>query len=99
MTDYLELTEQFETQLSADLKFELLEIHYTPYSFGSGMSAYKIKGCIVKIIFDGRDNIIELLTSVKHLKYPSSDWTTIFTGKPTEFIDKGLTELKNSLNL
>ena len=99
MTDYLELKGQFEAQLSADLKFELLELHYAPYSFGSGMTAYRIKGRVVKIIFDGKDNIIELLISAKHLKYPSSVWTTIFSGPPTDFLDKGLTELKTSLAL
>lgn len=99
MTNYLELKGQFESQLSADLKFDLLELHYTPYSYGSGMTAYRIKGRVVKIIFDGKDNIIKLMISAKHLKYPSSSWTTIFIGTPTEFIDKGLTELKPSLAL
>lgn len=97
MTDYLELKRQFEAQLSADLKFELLEIHYAPYSFGSGMTAYRIKGRSVKIIFDGKDNLIELLISAKHLKYPSLDWTTIFTGTPTDFISNGVTQLKITL--
>ncbi len=99
MTNYLELKGKFEAQLSADLKFELLELHYAPYSFGSGMTAYRIKGRVVKIIFDGKDNIIELLISAKHLKYPSSGWTTIFSGTPTDFLDNGLTELKTSLAL
>ena len=99
MTDYLELKGQFEAQLSADLKFELLELHYAPFSFGSGMTAYRINGRAVKIIFDGKDNIIELLISAKHLKYPSSGWTAIFSGTPTDFLGKGLTELKTSLAL
>jgi hypothetical protein len=99
MTDYLELKGQFEAQLSTDLKFELLELHFAPYSFGSGMTAYRIKGRVVKIVFDGKDNIIELLISEKHIKYPSSGWTTIFSGTPTDFLGNGLTELKTSLAL
>jgi hypothetical protein len=99
MIYYLELKGQFEAQLSADLKFELLELHYAPYSFGSGMTAYRIKGRVVKIIFDGKDNIIELMISVKHLKYPQSDFTTIFSGNITDFLNNGLTELKTSLAL
>ena len=99
MTDYLELKGQFEAQLSSDLKFELLELYYAPYSFGSGMTAYRIKGRVVKIIFDGKDNIFELLISAEHLQYPSSGWTTIFSGTQADFLDNGLTELKKSLAL
>ena len=99
MTDFLELKGQFEAQLSADLKFELLELHYAPFSFGSGMAAYRIKGRMVKIIFDGKDNKIKLLISAKHLKYPSSTWATIFSGTPTDFLDNGLTELNTFLVL
>lgn len=99
MTDYLELKGQFEAQLSADLKFELLELHYTPYSFGSVMTAYRINGRVVKTIFDGKDNRIELLTSAKHMNYPNSGWTTIFSGTPTDFLDNGLTVLRTSLAL
>lgn len=99
MTDYLELKGQFEAQLSTNLKFELLELHFAPYSFGSGMTAYRIKGSVIKMVFDGKDNIIELLISDKHLKYPSSDWTTIFSGIPTDFLDNALTRLKTSLAL
>jgi len=94
MTDFLELKRQFELELSNDLKFELLELHYAPYSFGSGMTVYKIKGQLIQIIFDGKDNIIELLISVNDLKYPSSTWTKIFSGTPTDFFDNGLTKLK-----
>ncbi len=99
MNDYIEFKGQFEAQLSDDLKFELLELHYAPYSFGSGMTAYKIKGRVVKLIFDGKDNMIELWISAKHLKYPSSGLSRIFSGTPNDFLDNGLTELKTSLAL
>ena len=99
MPDFLEFKGQFEEQLSTDLKFVLLELHYVPYSFGSGMMSYKIKGRLVKIIFDGKDNIIELFISAKNLKYPSSDWSIVFSGTQTDFLENGLTELKTSLAL
>lgn len=89
--DFLELKEQFETKLTED--FELLESHYVPYSFGSGFTAYRIRGRIVKIIYDGRDNQVELLVSANHDKYPQTTWTTIFTGHPTDFIDNGISKL------
>jgi hypothetical protein len=91
MADYLEIKEQFEAQLSSDLKFELLELHYAPYSFGSGILACRINGRAVKIVFDGKDSLIELLISAQ--KYPSSSWTTIFTGTPIDFISHGVAQL------
>ena len=89
--DFLELKEQFESKLTE--KFELLELHYAPYSFGSGFTAYRIKGRIVKIIYDGKDNQVELVVSANHDKYPHASWTTIFTGHPADFIDKGISKL------
>ncbi len=91
----LELKEQFENKLTVD--FELLELHYTPYSFGSGMTAYKIKGQIIKIIYDGKDDQVELLVSEKHAKYSDASLMTIYTGLPTDFIANGLIKL-NSFN-
>ena len=93
--NYLELKDSFEEQLKADFQFELLELHYAPYSFGSGMTAYRIKGRIFKIIFDGKDNLVEFMVSASHDKYTNAKWTTIFTGSPMDFIDKGTTQLKN----
>lgn len=89
--DFLELKEQFESKLTE--KFELLELNYAPYSFGSGLTAYRIRGRIVKIIYDGRANKVELLVSANHEKYPHTSWTTIFTGHPTDFIDNGILKL------
>ena len=89
--DFLELKKQFENKLKSD--FELLELHFTPYSFGSGMTAYRIKGQIIKVIYDGKDNQVELLISAKHDKYSNASLTTIYTGVPTDFIENGLLKL------
>jgi hypothetical protein len=93
--DFLELRQQFEKNVKHD--FELLELHYAPYSFGSGMTAYRIKGKIIKVAYDGRDDQVELLISAKHDKYSNASWTTILTGNPTDLINKGIPELKNIL--
>lgn len=95
ITNYLELKDHFEEQLKDNFQFELLELHYLPYSFGSGMTAYRIKGKIFKIIFDGKDNLVECMVSASHDNYIRATWTTIFTGSPIDFIDKGTIELKN----
>jgi hypothetical protein len=89
--DFLEIKEQFENKLKSD--FELLELHFAPYSFGSGMTAYRIKGQIIKVIYDGKDNQVELLLSAKHDKYSNASWTTIYTGVPIDFIENGLQKL------
>ena len=92
---FLELKEQFENKIKDNYKFELLELHFAPYSFGSGMTAYMIKGRIAKIIYDGRDNEVQLLVSPLHDKYPNSSMTTIFTGLPTDFIKSGVTNFES----
>ena len=93
--DFLELKEQFENKLKGDFKFELLDLHYSPYAFGSGMTVYRIKGRIIKVMYDGRDNEIELITSKPHDKYPNTSWTTIFTGLPSDFIENGVAKLND----
>jgi hypothetical protein len=93
--DFLELKKQFESKLNKD--FELLELHYTPFAFGSGMTAYNSKGQIIKIIYDGKDNLVELLISSSHEKYSNASWTTIYTGLPEDFIENGILNL-NRLN-
>jgi hypothetical protein len=91
--DFLELKEQFEGKLKND--FELLELHYTPYAFGSGITAYRIKGQIIKVIYDGKDDQVQLLVSARHDKYSNATWTTIYTGLPTDFIENGPLKLNN----
>jgi len=95
--NYLEIKELFEAQFQDELQFEVLEHHYAPYSFGSGMTAYRIKGRIFKIIFDVKDNLLEFMVSASHEKYSSSNWITIFAGKPTDFLNNGITLLNESL--
>ena len=96
--DFLKISEAFEQQIIAKFKFELLELHYSPYSFGSGTVAYRINGKLVKIIFDGRDAIIEIILSAKHDKYPNGTWTNIFTGTVEEFLTVGIEAMKTDLS-
>ncbi len=95
--NFLELKDKFESNLKDDYKFELIELHYAPYAFGSGMTAYRIKGRIFKIIYDGRDDQVQLLTSLPHDKYPNASWTTVFTEVPSDFVDIAIAKL-NSLH-
>ena len=94
--NFLQLKDEFESKLNENYDFEILELHYLPYSFGSGMIAYRIKGRIIKIIFDGRENEVQLIGSKPHDKYPNCSWTTVFTGLPSEFIEIAAAKL-NSL--
>ncbi len=94
--DFLELKDQIELQLKNNFSFELLELQYAPYAFGNGMIAYRIKGRVVKIIYDGKDNQIELMVSAYHVKYDRAELTTVFSGLPTDFINNGIAALKNN---
>jgi hypothetical protein len=93
--NFLELKEQFENKLKDKFKFELLELHYVPYAFGSGLIAYRITGRNVKAIYDGKENQVQLLVSSNHDKYANASWTSIFTGTPTNFIENGVIKLKS----
>ena len=93
--NFLELKEQFQNKLKDHSTFELLDLQYSPYAFGSGMTAYRIKGRIIKVMYDGRDNKIEIVSSKPHDKYPNTSWTTIFTGLPIDFIENGAEKLND----
>lgn len=95
--DFLELTGSFEKRIKENFEFELLELHYLPDAFGSGTKAYRINGKNVKIIFDGRDGLLETLISGRHEKYSSSNRTKTFNGTATDFIDNEIEKLKIKL--
>ena len=51
--DFLELKDKLERNLKPD--FELLELNYLPYAFGSGLVAYRKDGRSIKLIYDGKE--------------------------------------------
>lgn len=55
-------------------EFELIEFHFQPFIFGSGIVTYRIKGRFHKFIYDGRDNFVTWLVSKEHLKYFGVDF-------------------------
>jgi len=95
--NFLVLKEQFENKLKDNFKFELLELHYAPYAFGSGLTAYRITGRNVKVIYDGKENQVQLLISANHDKYANASWTTFFAGTPNDLIENGLDKLCNEI--
>ena len=68
-----------ESKLNSLADFELLEFRYEPYSFGSGILAYRIKGINHKFIFDGRENQLTWLISRPHEKYFSANFSKVKT--------------------
>jgi len=96
--DFLEIKAQFEAQMNLDFEIGLLETNYSVYSFGSGFSAYKIRGITIMIIYDGRDNLIYSKRSKYHEKYPNCSWSEIYSGNPDDFFEKGIVILKDELN-
>jgi hypothetical protein len=76
--DFLELKTTVEQAIPHS--HELVEMHYAPYAFGSGFCVYKVKGRHIKLVYDGRDGHIQLLTSSFHEAYPAQDWTILGEG-------------------
>lgn len=91
--NFIELISEFERMISESLKYELLEQHYMNYSFGSGFSAYRIKGRNVKVVYDGKDFLTSIYISAPHEKYPSVKWDRLFFGKEHDLFNLGIIEL------
>ena len=75
--------EEFRTKLESELgkheQFELQEFNYLPYSYGSGILGYRIKGICFKLTYDGRDDELILVVSQPHKKYSSTEWSELLT--------------------
>ena len=72
--DFEEFRKDIESRLISKIEFELQEFQYFPYSFGSGILAYRINGQNHKLIFDGKENELTWLKSKPHQKYFGSDF-------------------------
>jgi len=75
--NFFQLTDKIENELNES--FEILELHYLPFAFGSGTKCYRINGRNIKIIFDGKDQLVEVHASPIHEKYPTNKWEIIFS--------------------
>jgi hypothetical protein len=95
---FLEIISRFESQIRVNFEFELLESHYIPYSFGSGLVVYRIKGKTIKIIYDGRDYLVDVKLSKQHEKYPNCTWIDFFSGDSSDFLENGINKLKDKLS-
>ena len=91
--NFLELQTRFESKIKDVLKFELLELRYHPYAFGSGLVAYRIKGKNVKLNYDGRDDLVTVYLTSKQVRYPDEPWNELFMAPPNEFLKEGITKL------
>ena len=94
----MELALEFEVKIKEELQFELLQVYYAPYAFGSGHVAYRIKGRNIQISYDGRDNAmgmspIEVRYSKPHAKFPSDGWIETKTYTVEEFWDVGVKDI------
>jgi len=96
--EFLALITAFENILSISLKLELLEQHYTPYSFGSGFVAYRINGRNLKLVFNGKDNYTECFLSKPHVKYSNvKDWSMVYSGNTNHLLNSKFAEVLNAL--
>lgn len=72
--NFEDFRKDIESRLISKIEFELQEFNFLPYSFGSGLLAYRINGQNHKFIFDGRENELTWLKS-KTQKYFGSVFT------------------------
>jgi hypothetical protein len=95
---FLQLVAEFEVRIKEELQFEMLQVYYAPYAFGSGHVAYRIKGRNIQIGYDGRDNAmgmsaIEVRYSKPHAKFPTDGWLETKTYTVAEFWDIGINDI------
>ncbi|MEO6314024.1 MAG: hypothetical protein ABIU63_03190 [Chitinophagaceae bacterium] len=93
---FLNLIAEFEVKLEKELRFELLELYYAPFSFGSGHIAYRIKGRNIQIGYDGKENNVQLRYSKPHTKFRSGEWEVSKTYKVEEFWQDGIKDILES---
>lgn len=72
--NFEDFRKDIESRLISKIEFELQEFNFLPYSFGSGLLAYRINGQNHKFIFDGRENELTWL-KCKTQKYFGSVFT------------------------
>jgi hypothetical protein len=92
--NFEDFRKNIELKLSSIIEFELQEFHFLPYSFGSGLLAYRIKGQFHKFIFDGRESELTWLISKQHHKYSENSFTEF---KRFCELDISVEELENGI--
>ena len=80
----LEDYRKIQKTLFEALPSELLDLRYSGYAFGSGMVAFRVKGINFQIVYDGRDNQVEIGITKAHTRYPANEWKIIWKGNPTD---------------
>jgi hypothetical protein len=93
--NFHQVIDKFENEVNE--KFEILEFHYLPYSFGSGTKCYRIKGRNIKLVYNGKEELIEIHVSPYHEKYPTNKWDLIFSDTYRNFNEKGLNIIKKKI--
>lgn len=94
--NFQEFKNELEDKLKGKISFELLEFIYQPYVFGSGIIAYRIKGYNYMIIYDGRDNKLQIKRSKPHTEYARGrEWLEILAvdGLNVEIISGALIDV------
>jgi len=94
--NFLTFVSEYEKLIKEE--FQLLELNYVPYSFGSGFSAYRIKGKIIVITFDGKEGTINVSISSNHEKYPTNSLTSIYEHTINTLNENTIKEINEKIN-
>jgi hypothetical protein len=79
---------ELEVIIGQYAEFNLLELRYVPYAFGSGLAAYQVKGRSLKILYNGKDFVMIVSIYPPQVKYPSKEETEIFHDSFSELVNK-----------
>ena len=79
--NFLEFSSSLNQKIKQRVETTLLEVHYKDYLFGSGFYAFRVRGKIIKLNFDGKERYLILEISKKHDDYPArSSYYQLYAG-------------------
>ena len=88
--DFFEIIKLIEAKLAdKGLSFELWDMQYAKYVFGSWYVDYRISGHHVMFIYDGRETVWAIRASEKYADYPPAEWQDVFYGPYDKFKAEG----------
>jgi hypothetical protein len=96
--NFLEFSSRLDQKLKERVETTLLEVHYKDYLFGSGFYAFRVRGKIFKLNFDGKEFYLILEISKEHDKYPARSYDQLYAGIREKLDDAGIDFLISMLD-
>ena len=97
--NFLEFSSSLNQKIKERVETTLLEVNYKDYFFGSGFYAFRVRGKIIKLNFDGREFYLTLEISKEHDDYPARSYDQIFAGTVEKLDDADIDFLIGKLDI